>query len=119
LGEGENYTHRRRSPWLLALGISLLWLFPANAEWSATLPVFRACTPATPPELPVRWRAVGLLMPFEQGQLDVGEFVFDAALPAMRATVYGLESGAVDLLITQQDTYVIHGARGALLLAPH
>jgi hypothetical protein len=113
LGEGENYTHRRRSPWLLALGISLLWMFPANAEWSATLPVFRACSPATPPELPARWRAVGLLMPFEQGQLDVGEFVYDAALPAMRATVYGLESGAVDLLITQQDTYVIHGAHGA------
>jgi hypothetical protein len=52
-------------------------------------------------------------MPFEQGQLDVGEFVYDGTLSAMRATVYGLESGAVDLLITQQDTYVIHGPHHA------
>ncbi|MFY9836328.1 MAG: hypothetical protein WAK55_07615, partial [Xanthobacteraceae bacterium] len=49
------------------------------------------------------------MMSFEQGQLDVGEFVFDGGLPAMRATVYGLQSGAVDLLITDNDTYVIHG----------
>jgi hypothetical protein len=52
-------------------------------------------------------------MPFEQGQLDVGEFIYDATLPAMRATVYGLESGAVDLLITQQATYVLHGPQSA------
>ena len=52
-------------------------------------------------------------MPFEQGQLDVGEFVYDAALSAMRATVYGLESGAVDLLITEHDTYVIQGPHDA------
>jgi hypothetical protein len=75
--------------------------------------MFKACAPATAPDLPARWRAVGLLMPFEQGQLDVGEFIYDAALPALRATVYGLESGAVDLLITQQDTYVLHGPHGA------
>jgi hypothetical protein len=57
----------------------------------------------------MRWRAVGLMMPFQQGQLDVGEFVYDGTLPAMRATIYGLESGAVDLLITDKDTYVLSG----------
>jgi hypothetical protein len=46
-----------------------------------------------------------------QGQLDVGEFEYDGALPAFRASVYGLESGAGDLLITQKTTY--------LLLGPH
>jgi hypothetical protein len=36
------------------------------------------------------------MAPFEDGQLDVGEFVYDAALPAMRATVSGVESGTID-----------------------
>jgi len=82
---------------------------PARAEWSATLPLLKACTPATAPELPMRWRAVGLMMPFQQGQLDVGEFEYDGTLPAMRATVYGLKSGAADLLITEKDTYLLFG----------
>jgi hypothetical protein len=86
-------------------------LLPARGEWSASLPLFKACTPATPPNLSTRWRAVGLLMPLVQGQLDVGEFEYDGALPAFRASVYGLESGAADLLITQKTTY--------LLLGPH
>ena len=86
---------------------------PAQAEWSATLPAFTACQPATPPEMPARWRAVGLMMPFLQGQLDVGEFVYDAAIPAMRASVYGLESGAVDLLITNKQTYRLSGPQAS------
>jgi hypothetical protein len=82
---------------------------PLPAEWSATLPQFTACTPSSPPHIPERWQAVGLMMPFEQGQVDIGKLGFDRALPAMRATVYGLESGAVDLLITADETYVLHG----------
>ena len=31
------------------------------------------------------------MMPFLHGQLDVGEFVYDATARVMRATVYGLE----------------------------
>jgi hypothetical protein len=49
------------------------------------------------------------MMPFLQGQIDVGEFVYDGSLSAMRATVYGLKSGNVDLLITDDDTYVLIG----------
>lgn len=85
------------------------WCAPAAAEWSAALPVFSACKPSTPPELPARWRAVGLMMPLLDGEIDVGEFVYDSTLPAMRASVYGLKSGAVDLLITKDDTYLIDG----------
>jgi hypothetical protein len=101
---------RRAHVWLAALTIALAGHSPATAEWSATLPTFTACTPATAPQLPMRWRAVGLMMPFLQGQLDVGEFEYDGALPAMRATVYGVESGAVDLLITENDTFVLYGS---------
>jgi len=53
------------------------------------------------------------MMPLLQGQLDVGEFEYDGALSAMRATVYGLESGAADLLITKKDTYLLLGPHGS------
>src|ERR1700729_2943905 len=93
---------RRKRIWLAALAIALSWYSTAAAESSASPPRFTACNPATPSELPTHWRAVGLMMPFLQGQLDVGEFVYDATLHIMRATVYGLKTGAVDLLITDQ-----------------
>ncbi len=80
----------------------------AEGEHSA-LPMLAACQPSTVPELPARWRAVGLMLPLLRQQLDVGEFVYDASIPAMRATVYGMESGAVDLLITDQQTYQLGG----------
>lgn len=98
----------------VAVVVAAFFQIPACAQApgpAATIPVptFAACNPATAPQLPLRWHAVGLMMPFLRGQLDVGEFTYDATLPAMRATVYGVESGAVDLLITEQDTYVLSG----------
>ncbi|MGC2075078.1 MAG: hypothetical protein WA728_03400, partial [Xanthobacteraceae bacterium] len=103
--------YRRSHLWLAALALTsnMIGHLPAHAEVSASLPPFKACLPADPAALPPRWRAIGLMLPFEQGQLDVGEFVFDGSLPAMRATVYGLQSGAVDVLITDSDTYLIRG----------
>jgi hypothetical protein len=98
---------------LAALVGAVIWNAPAIAQWSISLPVFSPCSPATTPDLPIRWRAVGLMTPFSKGQLDIGEFVYDGTLPAMRATVYGLESGAVDLLITDQDTYVLSGSHAS------
>jgi hypothetical protein len=98
----------RRYGVALAAFAAALACSPAQAEWSASLPGLAACT-VERPELPARWRAVALMMPFHEGQLDVGEFVYDSSLPAMRASIYGLESGAVDLLITDGDTYRLTG----------
>jgi hypothetical protein len=100
-----------RGNWIAitVLALTCVWHTPAAAAGPAVLPDFAACNPATAPELPARWRAVGLMLPFLQGQIDVAEFVYDGALPAMRATVDGLKSGAVDLLITDNDTYVLAG----------
>jgi hypothetical protein len=81
----------------------------ATAEQTTALPILSPCKQTAVPELPARWRAVGLMMPFVRQQLDVGEFVYDGSLPAMRATLYGLESGAVDLLITDKETYQLSG----------
>lgn len=80
---------------------------------SLELPTFSRCAPATPPVLPQRWRAVGLMTPFTPAQLDIGEFVYDGSVPAMRASIYGLESGAADLLITNADTYLLSGPHHA------
>ena len=88
-------------------------LAPVVAQTLPPLPIFSLCSQSTAPALPERWRAVGLLSPFQREQLDVGEFVYDDTLPAMRATVYGLESGAVDLLITANRTYLLSGPHAA------
>ncbi len=80
---------------------------------STGLPMFSPCHPATPPVLPLRWRAVGLMLPYLRQQLAVGEFVRDGSVPAMRATLYGLEAGAVDLLITDKETYRLDGPHDA------
>lgn len=85
----------------------------AAAEPPTGVPIMAACQPAAPPMLPERWRAVGLLIPQQRVQIDVGDFVYDASLPAMRATVVGLESGAVDLLITDKETYRLTGPHDA------
>ena len=83
---------------------------PAAGQ-SIPLPIFSACPQGTPaPTLPERWRAVGLMFPFTRDQIDVGEFVYDGKLPAMRATLHGMESGAVDLLITDKETYQLSGS---------
>ncbi len=81
----------------------------AAAQDTGKIPIFTPCKQTTAPTLPQRWRGVGLMFPFLREQLEVGEFVYDAAVPAMRATLVGLEYGAVDLLITDNETYQLGG----------
>lgn len=73
------------------------------------LPTLARCEKPAAPELPLRWRASALMTPFTTAQIDVGEFVYDGAVPALRASVYGLESGAADLLVTDDATYLLSG----------
>lgn len=87
---------------------------PLGAEQAATPalvpPTLEPCQGSHPPRLPQRWRAVGLMMPFDGRQLSVGEFLYDGNVPAMRATIYGLESGSSDFLVTNDGTYRIAGS---------
>lgn len=85
----------------------------AAAQDGSRIPTFTPCTHNTAPTLPMRWRAVGLLFPFLREQLEVGEFVYDASVPAMRASLVGLDYGAVDLLITEDKTYQLSGPSAA------
>lgn len=95
----------------LACGV-VLGVLAATAPTVAQnipLPIMAACGQTTAPTLPEKWRAVALMLPFTREQLNVGEFIYDGALKLMRATVYGVESGAVDLLITERETYRLSG----------
>jgi hypothetical protein len=85
---------------------------PAASQPSAPplpLPSLARCLASRPPALPQHWHAVGLMMPFDGGQLAVGEFNYDGDVPAMRATIYGLQSGTADLLIANEETYRLSG----------
>ena len=115
-----NQTGRRIAVALAATIATALWHGQIGAQEPTaapglTLPAFSACQPATQPVLPEKWRAVGLLEPFKPPrlfttlQLVVGEFVYDAAGPAMRATLYGLQSQSLDLLVADESTYLLIG----------
>lgn len=106
----------RRKRFLAGAGVALLMAAsaaPAFAQQRIPMPLFSACTKADAPVLPARWRAVSLIIPFSRQQLHVAELTYDSTLPAMRATVYGLESGAVDLLITETETYELSAPHGS------
>ncbi|HVT55478.1 MAG TPA: hypothetical protein VHD34_05460 [Xanthobacteraceae bacterium] len=84
-----------------------------SAAAQVRLPIFKPCKSASAPKLPARWHAVALMSPFTDSQLDIGEFIYDGALPAMRATIYGLGAGVADILITDKDTFLITGRHDA------
>jgi len=79
------------------------------AAQASSPPTFTACEAVHAPALPRRWHAVSLMAPFDDGQLDVGDFVYDGTIPALRASIYGAESGTIDLLVTDRDTYQLIG----------
>src|SRR5690242_12689009 len=106
----------RRKKFQAGIAVAVLTAVSATtalAQQRIPMPLFSACTKADAPALPARWRAVSLMIPFSRQQLNVAELTYDSVLHAMRATLYGLESGAVDLLITEGETYELTGARGA------
>jgi hypothetical protein len=70
-------------------------------------PTVSPCSNAERPELPEKWRATYLMAPFTSGQLVVGDLIHDASLSAMRVRLFGLRSGALDLLIAGAETYLL------------
>jgi hypothetical protein len=74
------------------------------------LPQLATCESDTHPRLPERWRATYLMAPFVNGQLVLGEIVYDAALPAMRVRLFGVKGGSADLLVTATTTYALGDA---------
>jgi hypothetical protein len=54
------------------------------------------------------------MAPFTNAQLVLSDIVYDASLPAMRVTLYGLRHGSLDLFITDPDTFVLNSRGGAV-----
>jgi len=88
---------------------------PSSAAQNLKLPEFQRCEAAGQPRLPQRWRSTALLEPFKTPrllnsfQLAVGEFTGDTTLPAMRATIHGLQAQSFDLLVAPESTYLLTG----------
>lgn len=62
----------------------------------------------TPPPLPETWRAIGLLTPWEDAQLQVALVDGNSAKGTMRVRLIGLEYGYVDLLFDKTGAYLLH-----------
>jgi hypothetical protein len=71
------------------------------------LPTLSKCQTETRPQLPQKWRATFLLAPFSNTQLVLGDIAYDGTLKAMRARLYGLKRGTLDLLVQGNSTYAL------------
>jgi hypothetical protein len=81
---------------------------PAIAQQLAPLlplPQLKTCQTSVHPRLPENWQGVFLMTPFTNAQLVLSAIAYDASLPAMRVKLYGVRSGALDLLIDGSETY--------------
>jgi hypothetical protein len=91
------------------LVLSTAWP-PLAAEGASQLdvPHLQPCAAEqAQPVPPARWRATYLMAPFTAGQLVLADVVQDALLSAMRVRLYGVERGALDLLVVGSRTYAI------------
>ena len=70
------------------------------------------CQGNSHPMLPQKWRGVYLMMPFTPTQLVLSEIVYDGTLPAMLVRLYGVRSGAAELLVVGKKTYLLAGGDG-------
>src|SRR5438132_1116741 len=101
--------HGKRLGMAVALGTALLslWSLSYQADCRAAraipedqqatqkleVPALAPCQVDAVPKLPRKWTAIGLLAPFTDDQLVVGQFSCDTTIPAMRATLYGVDRG--------------------------
>ena len=109
----------RHAAYLAAATIALSATgLPALAD-DLKLPEFRQCKTTDHPALPAQWTSTVMLEQFKTPrllstfQLSVGEVTMDSVAGAMRATIYGMESEAIDLLVAKESTYVLQGPSDA------
>lgn len=79
-----------------------------------SLPQLQQCRSTSRPLLPEKWQATFLMAPFSKGQLVLSRIVYDASLPAMRVTLYGVRRGSQDYFISDDRTYALQSDGGAV-----
>jgi hypothetical protein len=94
------------------IGLNLVSLFPTpaivqNADPRLALPRMHACLSTEHPLLPPKWRGVFLMAPFTSTQLALSEIIHDGALPATLVRLFGVRSGAAELLVVDNKTYLL------------
>ena len=70
-----------------------------SPDMTLALPRFEPCQQQTRPMLPAKWRGVFLMAPFTPTQLVISEIVYDEALAAMQVRLFGVRSGAANVLV--------------------
>jgi len=86
----------------------IFWVPGARAQTPVLpLPTLSKCPTETHPQLPEKWRATFLLAPFTNTQLVLGNLAYDGTLKAMRASLYGLKRGTLDLFVQGDHTYAL------------
>ena len=71
------------------------------------LPTLSQCQTESHPQLPEKWRAKFLLTPFSNTQLVLANLAYDGSVQAMRASLYGLKRGTLDLFVQGNNTYAL------------
>jgi hypothetical protein len=84
----------------------LLNVLPATAQ-EMIWPVLSACQNPNGSALPSRWQGVFLSAPFDNGQLVLNRTVYDSSQSAMSVSLYGVQTGEADFLVTPNTTYVL------------
>src|SRR6516164_9846154 len=82
---------------LVGLGSPAISAEPPNL--TLALPRMEPCQRVFHPLLPAKWRGVFLMTPFTPSQLIISEIVYDEAVPAMQVKLFGVRSGAANLLV--------------------
>jgi hypothetical protein len=75
-------------------------------DLTLALPRMEPCHRLAHPRLPAKWRGVFLMTPFTPSQLMISEIVYDEAVPAMQIKLVGVRSGAANVLVLNDKTFV-------------
>ncbi len=63
------------------------------------VPTMAACTNKVPPQLPAAWQTGAILQHFADGELVIGNLVYDGAASALRFSLIGMTGGSADYLL--------------------
>jgi hypothetical protein len=95
--------------WIAAcfVGLGSPAIAAERPDLTLALPRMEPCERIPHPLLPAKWRGVFLMTPFTPSQLLISEIVYDEAVPAMQVKLFGVRSGAANLLVLKDKTFVI------------
>jgi hypothetical protein len=97
----------RHISWVAAclVGLGPPAISAESPNLTLALPRMEPCQRGPHPVLPAKWRGVFLMTPFTPSQLKISEIVYDEAVPAMQVKLFGVRSGAANLLVLKDKIF--------------